>query len=74
MLKKIFFFVCALFFSLNVCAKTSDFDKYFKVDMGMELPDLQEYIRKIMSINKLYDKKYRSRMDMGKKFNKEFAL
>lgn len=73
MLKKIFFFVCALFFSLNVCAKTSDFDKYFKVDMGMELPDLQEYIRKIMSINKLYDKKYRSRMDMGKKFNKEFS-
>lgn len=73
MLKKVLFFVCALFFSLNVYAKTSDFDKYFKVDMKMELPDFKEYIKKIMSTNNLYDKKYRSRMDMGKKFNKEFS-
>ncbi len=73
MLKKIFFFVFALSFSLNVCAKTSDFDEYFRVDMGIELPDLKEYIKKIMSNNKLYDKKYYSRMDMGKKFNKEFS-
>lgn len=73
MLKKVLFFVCALFFSLNVYAKTSDFDKYFKVDMKMELPNFKEYIKKIMSTNNLYDKKYRSRMDMGKKFNKEFS-
>ena len=48
MLKKVFFFAGILFFSLNVYAKTSDFDKYFKVDMYIELPDIKEYIKKII--------------------------
>ena len=73
MLKKVFFFAGILFFSLNVYAKTSDFDKYFKVDMYIELPDIKEYIKKIMDTSHLYDKKYRSRMDMGNRFNKEFS-
>ena len=73
MLKKIKYFLMVFFLSTNVNAGVADFAHFFKIDMFMELPDVKEYLRKIMSENKLYDKGYVSRLEMGNTFKKEFS-
>ena len=57
----------------GVSAKVSDYDKYFRVDMKMEIPDINEYIKKLDSKYTLYDKGYDSRFKMGNSFKKEFS-
>ena len=61
------------FLSANVNAGVADFDKYFKIDMFMDIPNIKEYLKKIMNENKLYDKGYVSRLEMGNSFKKEFS-
>ena len=57
-----------LLIALPVKAAEVNFDKYFKVDMNVKLPDLNEYLQKIQKENSPYDKGYRSRLKMGNKF------
>lgn len=73
MLKKIKYFLMVIFLSTNVNAGVADFDEYFKVDMFMKLPNIKEYLQKILSEHKLYDKGYVSRLEMGHTFKKEFS-
>ncbi len=73
MIKKIKYFIFSLLFSTNVYAGVMDYDHYFEVDMQMELPNIREFLKKIMKDNVLYDKGYRSRFNMGNKFKKEFS-
>ncbi len=73
-MKKLLLIVLALLSTAqNVSAKLSDYDKYFRVDMQMEIPDINEYIKKLDSKYKLYDKGYDSRLKMGNQFKKEFS-
>ena len=62
-----------LLIALPVKAAEVNFDKYFKVDMNVKLPDLNEYLQKIQKENSPYDKGYRSRLKMGNKFKVEFS-
>ncbi len=66
----LFTFVCNI---TNVEARFEKFEKYFKVDMSMELPNYQEYLSKIMSSNQLYDRGYTNRFQMSNVFNKQFS-
>lgn len=73
-MKKLLLIVLALLTTTqNVSAKLSDYDKYFRVDMQMEIPDINEYIKKLDSKYRLYDKGYDSRLKMGNQFKKEFS-
>ena len=63
----------AILFSVNVFAVPLNYDRYFKVDMHMEVPDLEEYIKKLTRTYNLYDKGYTSRYSMGRTFKKEFS-
>lgn len=62
-----------IFCSFTAKASTQDFMKYFKIDMQMEIPDVHEYSRKLLISNRLYDKGYISRYEMGTMFKKEFS-
>ena len=73
MLKKAFLILFILFWSPVSFAGASEYDKYFKVDMKMEIPDVKEFIKKYVNDNSLYDKGYKSRLDMGNTFKKEFS-
>lgn len=71
---KIFFCILVLILGISeAIASVSDYDKYFKVDMKVEIPDIKEYIKKLDSKYKLYDKGYYSRFNMGNQFKKEFG-
>lgn len=72
MLKKIIF-VFMVLFATKVYATAADFAPYFKVDMGAEVPDLEEYMDKLNSKLQYYNKGYISRFEMDKTFNKEFS-
>lgn len=72
MLKKIIF-VFMVLFTTKVYAAAADFAPYFKVDMGAEVPDLEEYMDKLNSKLQYYNKGYISRFEMDKSFNKEFS-
>jgi len=72
MFKKIIF-VFMVLFATKVYATAEDFAPYFKVDMGMEVPDLEEYMDKLSSKFQYYNKGYISRFEMDKTFNKEFS-
>lgn len=63
----------AILFATNVYASPPNFDKYFKVNMQMELPDIEAYIDKLRNTYKLYDRGYSSRYEMGLMFKKEFS-
>lgn len=73
MFKSIIVSVCLLLLSINCSAKESDFAKYFRVDMRMELPDLDFYYKKMTDTKNIYDKGYKTRLDIGNKFKKEFS-
>ncbi len=73
-MKKLLLGIALLITSISgVSAKVSDYDKYFRVDMKMEIPDINEYIKKLDSKYTLYDKGYDSRFKMGNSFKKEFS-
>ena len=73
-MKKLLFLMGAMLISADiVLAKTSDYDKYFRVDMNMEIPEINEYIKKLDKTYNLYDKGYESRFKMGNNFKKEFS-
>lgn len=73
-MKKLIVLLLALLLNIpNGMAKVSDFDRYFVVDMDMEIPNLKEYIKKFSSLKDVYDKGYNSRYRMGRKFNQEFG-
>ncbi len=73
-MKKILFCIALLIIGeSNAWAKVSDYDKYFRVDMKMEIPEIDEYIKKLDSKYTLYDKGYDSRFKMGNSFKKEFS-
>ncbi len=63
----------AILLAGSAFAKTADFDRYFKVDMQMEVPPVEEYMKKLDNTYKLYDKGFDSRFKMGNKFKKEFS-
>ena len=63
--------MCAL--ASPCCAGVSDFDRYFVVDMDMEIPDVQKIKSQIGSMKDLYDRGYTSRFRMERKFKKEFS-
>jgi len=73
MIKTFWTVLWAIFFATEVYAAPLNFDKYFKVDMQMEVPDLKEYVKKLTRTYSLYDRGYRSRYDMGLMFKKEFS-
>lgn len=60
-------------FSSEVMANAADFASYFKVDMKADLPDINEYMKKLDQSYKVYDRGYISRTKMGTSFNKEFS-
>ncbi|MBO5038747.1 MAG: hypothetical protein J6C85_04760 [Alphaproteobacteria bacterium] len=70
-------FVCVILsivlFSSEVLANAADFAPYFKVDMKADLPDIDEYIKKLDRSYQVYDRGYISRTRMGTSFNKEFS-
>lgn len=73
-MKKLLLLMGAMLISADiVLAKTSDYDKYFRVDMNMEIPEINEYIKKLDKTYNLYDKGYESRFKMGNNFKKEFS-
>ena len=47
MLKNMWLLFILLLIALPVKAAEVNFDKYFKVDMNVKLPDLNEYLQKI---------------------------
>lgn len=63
----------AILISTNVYAKASDFYHYFDVDMAIELPDMEEYFRKLDTKNQYYNRGYKIRVMMGNTFKKEFS-
>lgn len=73
MLKKILLSLLIVLSATNVYAAAEDFAPYFKVDMNMEVPDLDEYMNKLNSKFQYYNKGYISRFDMDHTFNKEFS-
>lgn len=73
MIKRFLLLLSLLMFASQSFAAPLNFDRYFKVDMKQELPDVQEYIKKIGETYKIYDKGYISRFNMGKTFNKSFG-
>lgn len=73
MFKKILLSFLIVFSATKVYAAAADFAPYFKVDMGMEVPDLNEYMDKLSSRYQYYDKGYISRFEMDHTFNKEFS-
>lgn len=73
-MKKILWLITLLIIGTHsAVAKISDYDKYFRVDMKMEIPEINEYIKKLDSKYSLYDKGYDSRFKMGNSFKKEFS-
>ena len=73
-MKKLIVLLLALLLNIpNGMAKASDFDRYFVVDMDMEIPNLKEYIKKIGSLKDVYDKGYNSRYRMGRKLIKSLV-
>ncbi len=73
MLKKIFILVMLVLFSPTSDAAIDDFNKYFYVNMNMELPDLKALVNKYFDTKDLYDKGFTSRLKMGNRFKKEFS-
>ena len=73
MIKAIFISFFLLLTANNSYAGVSEFDRYFKVDMLIPLPDLDMYYKKITDTSGLYDKGYRSRWKIGNRFKKEFS-
>lgn len=73
MVKYIFFLLFYLFLVVDVNAKVSDFEERFKVDMDMELPDFKEYLKKMQSMQPVYDRGYKYRKKIGNTFKKEFG-
>ena len=63
----------AILISTNVYAKASDFYHYFDVVMAIELPDMEEYFRKLDTKNQYYNRGYKIRVMMGNTFKKEFS-
>ena len=48
-MKKLIVLLLALLLNIsNGMAKAPDFDRYFVVDMDMEIPNLKEYIKKLV--------------------------
>lgn len=54
-------------------ADIGEFNHYFNVDMGIELPNIKELIKKYFDTKDLYDKGFSSRLKMGNRFKKEFS-
>ena len=73
MLKKFLLFLSIFLWNTESIAGVSEYDKYFKVDMKMEIPNVKEFIKKYVGNNSLYDKGYKSRLKMGNTFKKEFS-
>lgn len=73
MLKFFWIILGVVFYTTDVCASPINFDKYFKVDMQMEIPDVEAYVEKLTNTHKLYDRGYTSRYSMGLMFKKEFS-
>lgn len=73
MFRSIFVGILLLVTATNSYAKLSDFEKYFRVDMQMVLPDIDAYYKKLTDIKSIYDKGYQSRWRIGNKFKKEFS-
>ena len=73
MLKKILLCLLVILSATKVYAAAEDFAPYFKVDMNMEIPDLDEYMDKLNSRFQYYNKGYISRFEMDHTFNKEFS-
>lgn len=73
MVKFFWLILGTVFFATNVYATPINFDKYFKVDMQMEIPDIETYVEKLTNTYKLYDRGYTSRYSMGLMFKKEFS-
>ncbi len=73
MLKNLAFAIMILAVALPCYAGVSDFDRYFIVDMNMEIPDMQKLKKQISSMKDLYDRGYTSRFRMERKFKQEFS-
>lgn len=73
MIKSILISFFMLIAATNCYAKVNDFEKYFKVDMEIALPDLEEYYKRLTDTKLIYDKGYQSRWSIGNKFKKEFS-
>ena len=73
MVRFFFFIISGLLLSETVWAAAADYDRYFKVDMKMEVPDINTYIKKLDTMDQFYDKGYESRFKMGRKFKQEFS-
>ena len=72
MVRFFFFIISGLLLSETVWAAAADYDRYFKVDMKMEVPDINTYIKKLDTMDQFYDKGYESRFKMGRKFKSVF--
>ena len=68
MMKRLIALITFLLMTTNVYAKTD-----FSVDMQMQVPDLNEYMKKFMNDKDVYYRGYSSRFTMGKMFKKEFS-
>lgn len=56
MVRFFFFIISGLLLSETVWAAAADYDRYFKVDMKMEVPDINTYIKKLDTMDQFYDK------------------